>query len=337
VNGNSTHVIDFVNVDGGPSSGENTGNFEATADIEWAGAMAPGATLKVYSAPNTKTENVLVDATDVYNAVANDDNAQVFSISNGAYETDIDAYDSGDDEYDTFIYIAESAFWQMETQGQSAVSGTGDYGSSPTDGVSDCCNDDARYPGSSGAVLAVGGTVVTLNGSNDITGEVVWNTGPYLNTDDGCASGGAQSQLVGAEGWQDVSGVPAAASDERITSDLALNADDYYVYQGGDTSGEGVSFGVPQIAAMIAVVISQESGTSLGLPNTSIYTIASGSDYSSDFNDITSGNNCAELITSETQTCTSSTFPAGTGWDYPSGWGTPNISNLIADIKATAY
>jgi kumamolisin len=356
-NGGLDHVLDFVNVDGGPSSsGTHTNDDrEATADIEWAGVMAPGATLEVYSAPNTTELGVAVDASDLFSAIATDDNAQVVSISYGWYESDISTFDTELhlDEYDSFIAVNEDTFYEMTSQGQSVVSGTGDRGSSPSDDAENyCCTDDARYPSSSDNVLAVGGTVVTLNGDNAITGEVVWNTGTN-GSNDGCATGGAQSMLIGPEDWQIVTGVPEAANDERINSDIAMNADDYQIYFSTMDEGDGEeqiagnSLGTPQIAAMIALVVSDElpnytedpTEAWLGLPNTAIYTIGSGSDYTLAFNQTissSSGNNCLELVGS-TQTCTSSTFTAASPWGYPTGWGTPVVSTLISDIEATAY
>src|SRR6185295_17823831 len=43
--------IQLVRVAGGPSAGTSSGNVEeATLDVEWASAMAPGATIRVYAA-----------------------------------------------------------------------------------------------------------------------------------------------------------------------------------------------------------------------------------------------------------------------------------------------
>jgi hypothetical protein len=55
---------------------------------------------------------------------------------------------------------------------------------------------------------------------------------------------------------------------------------------------------------------------SLGFANPVIYKLAQGSNTSHDFSDVTTGAN---------------PLPAGPGYDFPTGWGTPNLSNLIAD------
>ena len=82
--------------------------------------------------------------------------------------------------------------------------------------------------------------------------------------------------------------------------------------------------GLPQWAA-IAALRDQRAGHPLGLLNDAIYAI--GNDpalYSNDFHDITVGDN--QLIGIPVG------FVAGTGWDGASGWGTPNVANLVADL-----
>jgi hypothetical protein len=55
---------------------------------------------------------------------------------------------------------------------------------------------------------------------------------------------------------------------------------------------------------------------SLGFANYAIYKLAQGAKTSHDFSDVTAGAN---------------PLPAGPGYDFPTGWGSPNLSNLIAD------
>lgn len=55
---------------------------------------------------------------------------------------------------------------------------------------------------------------------------------------------------------------------------------------------------------------------SLGFANNTIYKLAQGSATAHDFHDIVVGNN---------------PLPAAPGWDFPTGWGSPDLKNLIAD------
>jgi subtilase family serine protease len=83
----------------------------------------------------------------------------------------------------------------------------------------------------------------------------------------------------------------------------------------------GTSAGSPQWAA-IAALADQAAGHPLGELNPSIYAIGrSPTVYASSFHDITVGDNKL--------TGTGFGYSAAAGWDDASGWGTPNVANLI--------
>ncbi|MGH7238888.1 MAG: hypothetical protein ACREHG_02360, partial [Candidatus Saccharimonadales bacterium] len=185
------------------------------------------------------------------------------------------------------------------------------------------------YPSSGPYVVAAGGTTMTLNSNDTIASETAWSYS--CGTDGNCSgTGGAESTLFNPEpSWQVGSGVPQ--NGYRNTSDISMDADaatGYSMYfEGGwvtgpdDHGSEGTSFVAPQIAALLAVQMSASS-TRLGQANMAIYIDANSSSYSSDFHDVTSGNNGA--------------FYAGICWDHPTGWGSPNAGNLIAHIAGSA-
>ena len=72
----------------------------------------------------------------------------------------------------------------------------------------------------------------------------------------------------------------------------------------------------------------QSDGRPLGLVNPAIYKVAESASYGNDFHDITIGDN--KLF--ETQ----NGFSAGPGYDFTTGWGTANVSNLIPDLVTAA-
>jgi subtilase family serine protease len=74
--------------------------------------------------------------------------------------------------------------------------------------------------------------------------------------------------------------------------------------------------------AAITALANQAAGHALGYLNPSLYAIAASGSYSSDFHDITVGEN--GLF--------GPGFSAGTGYDHPTGLGTPNVANLITDL-----
>jgi subtilase family serine protease len=82
----------------------------------------------------------------------------------------------------------------------------------------------------------------------------------------------------------------------------------------------GTSSSCPQWAGLVAIA-DQIAGHGLGLINPTLYSLANSAAYSSDFYDVTTGNN---------QTVASVPgYPATTGWDPVTGLGTPNAANLV--------
>lgn len=308
-----SHTVTVTTPDGTPESDPKS-NGEATLDVEWAGAMAPGAAITVYdglvTSDPTGSNSFLGAMEDMLDGITSAGNAKVVSIS---YEAAEDSLPSGPTNEPGTWQAMHASFEATAAEDISVFASTGDYGSS--DGVSGQ-NDVAGYPASDPYVVAAGGTSLTLNSNNTIASEVVWNDG------NGSATGGAQSILFTMEpSWQVGNGVPQ--NGVRNTSDLSMDADPdtgYSVYEGGwlTPASGGTSFVAPQLAALVADWISIAGGEDMGAADPDIYADANSSNYSTDFHDITSGNNGA--------------FSAGSGWDHPTGWGSINAAELLTHI-----
>jgi subtilase family serine protease len=100
---------------------------------------------------------------------------------------------------------------------------------------------------------------------------------------------------------------------------------------GGDAVGwyvvGGTGAGAPQWAGIIAMAnqMSVLSGHSeLGYINPALYALGEGATAANDFHDITWGNNRL--------TGTFFGFIATPGYDLATGWGTPNVANLVTDL-----
>ena len=116
-------------------------------------------------------------------------------------------------------------------------------------------------------------------------------------------------------------GVPdvAALSGDVISNGYAIVSD------GQDSTGGGTSLSSPLWAGMWARVVgTAPSGSSgYGFANYAIYKIAKDPvRYARSFNDITVGSNGLNN--------------AQPGYDYVTGFGTPNVTSLIADVQAVA-
>lgn len=241
-------------------------------------------------------DTYLTTFTDTYNQVVQDNRADVMTTSWGL--------DEGETPVST-MQTDNAIFQQAAAQGISLFAAAGDNGSS--DGTSD--PNMADFPSSSPYVTAAGGTTLVLNSDNSIKSETVWS-----------GTGGAESEIFAEPSWQTGTGVPQ--DGHRQSSDIAMDADPqtgYSVLFGGRWNVYGgTSFVAPELAGLFAIEVSR-TGTRLGNANPLIYADANSSNYSTDFFDITSGSNGA--------------FDAGSFWDHPTGWGTPNASNLLLHIQ----
>jgi subtilase family serine protease len=159
----------------------------------------------------------------------------------------------------------------------------------------------ASYPASSTYVTAVGGTTLEADGSARGWSESAWS-----GAGSGCSS--VNTALSGAAGYD-------TGCDMRAMADVSAAADPnngglavYYPSSDQDSSwGQigGTSESSPIISSVYAL-----SGDTSGYPNEIPYA------NSGALNDVTSGSNGS---CSPTQWC-----QAGSGWDGPTGLGTPN-------------
>jgi kumamolisin len=298
-------VVTSVSVDGGvnqPGVDQNA-DGEVMLDIEVAGAVAPGARIVVYFAPNT--DQGFHDA--ITTAVQDNVNKpSVISISWGGPE-------------DTWTQQSADAMLQAVTDaaavGVTVTAAAGDDGS--TDGVSDN-QPHVDLPACLPPVLACGGT--RLNTSNGvITSEVVWNE---LANQEG-ATGGGVSKIFPLPSYQASAGVPVQPETNfagRGVPDVAGDADPVTGYlvrvDGKNTVIGGTSAVAPLWAGLIAL-INQQLGRSLGFPHPALYQIGS-----SAFRDITSGDN--------------GQFAAGPEWDACTGLGSPNGAALVKALMGAA-
>jgi subtilase family serine protease len=292
---------------------------ETSLDVQWAHAIAPGATIDLVIAANNGG-NVLNNA--VRYAVSHH-LGNVISLSWGAPEGAIRGRGNN-----TQVMQAHQNFQAAQAASISVFASSGDNGAS--NGYSFA---NAGYPASDPLVTAVGGTNLFMDDSGAYQSEDVWNDSDPNLCPFGCtagifgATGGSPSLIFPAPAFQQA----ASGNTMRSTSDVSYNASVYTAvlvylgFVGGNQNGfyffGGTSEGAPQWAAITALA-DQAAGHALGYLNPSLYAIASGSVYSTDFHDITVGQN--GLF--------GPGFSAGIGYDYPTGLGSPNVANLITTL-----
>jgi kumamolisin len=298
-------VLDGHNDPDGPTS---DANGEVMLDVEVAGAVAPGAKVVVYFAPNT--DDGFIGA---LNAAVHDNvrKPSVISISRGGLEQNSTLQSLLD--YDQAC--ADAAVMGVTITCAAGDHGAADEEQPPNKRV------NADFPASSPNVLACGGTRLVGQGSV-IQSETVWND------HDGWATGGGVSEKFPVPAYQKTSGVPKSLNTGgkkgRGVPDVSGNADSQTGYitrvDGQNTVIGGTSAVAPLWAGLIAL-LNQGLKKPVGFLNARLYALAGANGA---FNDVIAGDN---------KVLPAPGYLAKAGWDACTGLGTPNGAKLLAALK----
>jgi subtilase family serine protease len=259
-------------------------DFEPALDIEQSIAMAPGLSQLTFYIGNTTIA--------ILNRIATDNTAKQISSS---YAWLPDAV------------VEDPVYKEFAAQGQSFVNASGDKGFNMVKG--------GVWPADDANVTGVGGTDLTTSGLN----------GQWLSETGWADSGGGPSPNgVKIPSWQKpfVNANNKAAAARRNVPDIAAEAnyDNYACFQGKCSGGcGGTSFAAPRWAGFIALVNQQSEATkktTVGFLNPTLYKLAGGNTYTSDFHDITSGFN--------------GKYYAVPGYDDVTGLGSPQAALINA-------
>jgi kumamolisin len=286
-----------VSVDKGKNSPStaSSADGEVMLDIEVCAAVAPGAKIVVYFAPNT--DQGFIDA--IANAVHDTVNKpSVISISWGGPESSWTQQ---------AMSALDAACQSAAALGVTITVASGDNGS--TDGGT---GNNVDFPASSPHVLGCGGTKIAGSGST-ISSEVVWNE---QAANEG-ATGGGVSNVFAKPTWQVNANVPKPTNTAggRGVPDVSGDADPatgYTIRVDGQTQVIGGTSAVAPLWAGLIALSNAQNKRSAGFINPQIYAAKA----KSAFNDIASGNNGA--------------FTAAVGWDPCTGLGSPIGTKLIA-------
>ncbi len=288
-----------------PAGTPDSADGEVDLDIEVAGAIAPGAHIVVYFAPNT--DRGFLDAiTKATHDTTN--NPSVISISWGSAEVNWTGQ---------AMQAMDQAFQAAAALGITVCCAAGDNGSG--DGVTTDQLAHVDFPASSPYALGCGGTrLETAN--NKVTREVVWNDGPNS------ATGGGVSDFFTLPTWQANAGVPPSVNPGhhvgRGVPDVAGDADPqtgYNVYVDGQSVVFGGTSAVAPLWAGLIALMNQQRGQPVGYLNPKLYQNYQKLIQDKALHDVTSGDNGA--------------YRAGQGWDACSGVGTPDGAKLRAALS----
>jgi subtilase family serine protease len=316
-----------------PKDAVQTGFAGETAlDVEWAHAMAPGATIDVIegNVKNPSAQGQLSALLQATNYAVQNNIGSVISQSFGASEQCLGT---------TFIQQAHAIFQQARNQKQTVIASAGDMGTA----VIQCDNagniislaGGVNYPASDPLVTSVGGTTLQTDANGTYQTESTWND----TQDNMGATGGGNSQIFQLPPFQQGS----VNSQSRGVNDISFDADPMSgvpVVTSSLMPGEtvlvpvgGTSLGAPAFAGMVALFDQAAGNRRLGYLNSALYRIAQNANlYAQNFHDITQGNNTFLFQNGNgqnTQVQQITGFDSRTGWDAPTGLGTPIANTLV--------
>lgn len=275
---------------------------ETSLDVQWAHAVAPGATIDLVIAANDGGNSI--NTAEQY-AVDNH-LGTVMSMSFGIPEYLITGNNGQ-------VAQAHQVYVDAAAQKMSVFASSGDDGSDNTAGTA-----NFSYPASDELVTSVGGTNLLYGTDLEKNGlrETVW--GDFALCATTCADG-----PIGATG-----GAPSLLT-AKGGSDVAYNASvytgvlTYLGFMGADANGfyfmGGTSAGSPQWAALTADVV-QAVGHRIG--DVTQYTTSWAG---KQLYDVTVGANITPTFAGG--------YAATKGWDRPTGYGTPDVAAIIRALR----
>lgn len=301
-----------VSVDGGHNdSGTSDVDREATLDIEWAYAIAPQAKIVVYEAPNGSSNGAFaLHLLHSLSAAITDPNhhLSVLSISYGVAESSMRKDD---------LLGWEKLMNAAILKGIPVCVSSGDSGAYGKNVPNKPKTRSVDGPSSCPSALAVGGTTLKMK-NGEVVSEEAWT-----NTHGNGATGGGISEVFSIPSYQKKNGI---AGDMRGIPDVAANADSdsgyFIVFDGAPGVIGGTSAATPVWAGIIAGIKQQYKKEKLPLLNQlhdKLYALKG-----QGFRDIVQGNNSNNGVVG---------FEAGPGWDYCTGWGTPDVEKLASLLK----
>ncbi|GCE26798.1 hypothetical protein KDA_22820 [Dictyobacter alpinus] len=299
---------------------------EITLDVEWAHAIAPDAAITVVEAKSENDE----DLVPALQYIVDKDLGDIVSMSFGEGEN----CPKGN-----WFSAWHAALVAATKKNMTLIAASGDNG-----GAQQGCDDKSwqktvSTPASDTLVTSVGGTILDADVvTGAYRGETVWNE-PTTQS----ASGGGFSTAVSRPPYQLDAVLPDVGRGlPDVAYNSSMNRAVLSVWSDGPAGPHGLylfggtSAGAPQWAGIIALAC-QAANKRIGALNPMLYTIGKKPDwYKIAFHDIVSGNNTLDIGTPGSGIQTFKGYEARPGWDAATGWGSPDVANLIPRLVQLA-
>lgn len=291
---------------------------EITLDVEWAHTIAPNATIDLVLAKSNQDADLL-SAT----RFAVDHNlGDVISQSFGEAESCVDP---------TILKQEHQVFFEATLKHITLLASSGDQGAAQPTCDGNSFIKSVSSPASDPLVTAVGGTQLFADlTTGAYQSEVAWNEPIFF-----AGTGGGFSTIYHKPFYQfGTAGIGQFRGVPDISYSAAINGGVLAVWS---TSGAGpnrvvffggTSAGSPQWAGITALG-SQMAHRRLGFLNLGLYILGHTRFSAQTFHDITVGNNTFTFPDANGNNVTITGFDAKKGWDASTGWGSPNVAQLL--------
>jgi subtilase family serine protease len=327
-----------------PNNGDMVGwAGETTLDVEYAHAIAPGASILLVETPVSETEGVqgFPEIVKAENYVIDHGLGDVISQSFGATEETFPSRQS--------LLDLRGAFKNAYARHVTVLASSGDSGSTNAFLDGSCCYERPvnSWPSSDPLVTSIGGTQLHLDQAGNRTApDNVWDdpTAVIRQTPGDpttyAATGGGPSHVFSRPAFQ--AGVGSVVGGARGTPDVSMSgacdgaAVFYYTYVNpGYHLVCGTSESSPLFSGIVAIA-DQIAGKRLGWLDGRLYLLGAfgGREGAAGLVDVTKGDNHYSFFNASNQLVDVPGFPAGPGYDMSSGWGTVDAARFTFALAA---
>ncbi len=313
---------------------------ETTLDVEYAHALAPGASILLVETPVSETEGVAGFPQIV--------RAEQYLLAHYKVAVISQSFSATEETFKNYAQLRplRAAYIEAAARHVTVLAASGDAGATDlqlnqadfyTRRVTSWPDSDPLVTGVGGTQLEQRGTGYTWTAWNN-TYDDGWNLYSTGSADPvPSASGGGLSEFFARPSYQN--GVKNITGDQRGVPDIAMSAacdgsvDVYSSYDPGYAGWSlvcGTSEATPEFAAIVALA-AQVAGHPLGLINPALYKLSAAR--APGLVDVTSGNNTVSFYQgTAAKPYTVTGYPARAGYNLVTGVGTVNAADFVYEL-----
>jgi subtilase family serine protease len=313
---------------------------ETTLDVEYAHALAPGASILLVETPTSENEG-----TSGFPQIVT---AEEYVINHGLGSVISQSFSATEETFASYAQLEplRAAYLDADRHHVTVLAASGDQGATDytANGSDFYTRRVTSWPDSDPLVTGVGGTQLTQSGASYTS--VAWNDTYDQASDEywggstdpaPLASGGGTSEYFARPSYQN--GVKAVTGAARGVPDIAMSAacdgavNVYSSFANGPPGWSltcGTSEATPEFAAIVALA-DQVAGHPLGLLNPALYALSAA--HAPGLVDVTAGNNTVSFHQgTPTTPYTVTGYQAVNGYNLVTGVGTVNASKFVYEL-----